>query len=709
MNRNAARFVQYAAGLLGLVTLGWVLTGQASKPVKHGIPLPTDWSHSHLIFSRPGSAEQLARVSQDPRYWQQLYRREQQLTLPGGGNTVLDAFAPVAFTGKVKRLKRDWSVDLGTGGTAGAENFPAKFSFDSTVASCSTDYVIYSTGLAGSGAQANIVAFNNLYSGCGGTVPSVYWAYNTSGTVLTSPTFSLDGTQVAFVQTNGAGKGELVLVKWKASATDAIGAPSVPNSVSTGSYSTCPTLPCMTTISLRDGTNVATADTTSSVYYDYTNDIAWVGGALGWLHKITGVFKGTPAEVTTGGFPVQVDTGALWISSPVFDRLSGKVFVGDSGGFLYAVDATSAAVTQSGQLDFGTGVVLGPIVDSGNNFVYVFASSDGSQNCGGSTVACTTVYQLSTSFGAGTSGTPVIVGDSVVFGGTPNPLYIGGFDSSYYSSTNATGNLYVCGNTGAVPTLYQIPITAGVPGTATSITTLATPASTASCSPVTDVPNPNTTGGASERLFVSVQDKGRASACSSGGCIFNFLDTPWRPSTPYILGQEILSPTRHIETVIAPGTSNATPPAWTASAGSKRTDGGVTWIDQGLLQASTPNWAASFNYASTTDHIVDSNGNVEVSTTTGISGTTAPSWNTTPGGTTPDGTGTLVWTNAGPVATSALASKGGTSGIISDNIVSPITLVGASQVYFTTLGDQLCPTSGGTGGCAVQASQPALQ
>jgi hypothetical protein len=61
------------------------------------------------------------------------------------------------------------------------------------------------------------------------------------------------------------------------------------------------------------------------------------------------------------------------------------------------------------------------------------------------------------------------------------------------------------------------------------------------------------------------------------------------------------------------------------------------------------------------------------------------------------------------VATSALASKGGTSGIISDNIVSPITLVGASQVYFTTLGDQLCPTSGGTGGCAVQASQPALQ
>jgi hypothetical protein len=40
---------------------------------------------------------------------------------------------------------------------------------------------------------------------------------------------------------------------------------------------------------------------------------------------------------------------------------------------------------------------------------------------------------------------------------------------------------------------------------------------------------------------------------------------------------------------------------------------------------------------------------------------------------------------------------------------SPANTLGTSQIYFTTLGNQLCATSGGTGGCAVQASQTALK
>jgi hypothetical protein len=77
------------------------------------------------------------------------------------------------------------------------------------------------------------------------------------------------------------------------------------------------------------------------------------------------------------------------------------------------------------------------------------------------------------------------------------------------------------------------------------------------------------------------------------------------------------------------------------------------------------------------------------------------------GGTTTDNT--VTWTNAGVAGIAALASSGGTSGIIIDNTVASGTLVGASQIYFTTLGNQPCATSGGTGGCAVQASQPALK
>jgi hypothetical protein len=55
-----------------------------------------------------------------------------------------------------------------------------------------------------------------------------------------------------------------------------------------------------------------------------------------------------------------------------------------------------------------------------------------------------------------------------------------------------------------------------------------------------------------------------------------------------------------------------------------------------------------------------------------------------------------------------MPTAGGTSGIIIDNFVSALTEPGASQVYFSTLSDQPCGTSG-TGGCAVQASQSALK
>ncbi len=709
MNGTAARFLRLGVSLSGLVVLGWVLTGQAAKPAKHGIPLTTDWSHSHLIFSRPGTPEKLARVSKDPRYWQQIQRREQALMMPA--STVGDAAAPAPVKWHGTKLRRDWSQDLGAGASVGAGNYPARFAASRTTASCTADFVVFSTGLLGSVNQANIVAFNNLYSGCGGTVPSVNWAYNTAGQVLTSPLISRDGTQIAFVQTNVGQVGTLVLIKWAAS-TGTIGIPATPTMEIPANYLGC-TAPCMTTVILHDGSNLVTDDTTSSVFYDYTNDIAWVGGARGWLHKITGVFNGTPTEVHGGGFPVQVNPGnPNPLSSPVFDQASTNVFVGDLGGFLYSVNSTNGAVTQSGQLDFGTGLLEGPIVNSTYGLVYVFASSDGTSNCPPLVfnVACAAVYQLPASFAAGDTGTEVTVGSSVVSGTLPNPspLFIGAFDSAYYNSLNATGNLYVCGNTGANAILYQIPISAGVmpgSGQGLAVTALAKSASTAPCSPVADVPNASTTGGSSERLFVSVQNDGTATACGSAGCIFNFVSAPWKASTSYAVGQQVLSGRLHVETVITPGISGSSVPSWTNSAGSKKTDGGVTWIDQGVLTAATiAGWLSGHNYPVSTNRILDTNFNVQVSTTPGTTSGSMPTWNTTPGGTTADGT--VTWTNVGTVGTFALSAAGGTSGIIIDNVLNG-TLAGTSQVYFSTLSDQVCGTSG-TGGCAVQASQPGL-
>src|ERR1051326_6284453 len=73
VNGSAARFVRTGGALLALVTLGCILSLQAARPYEHG--LPTDWSHRHVIFSQPGTAEQVASMAKDPRYWQQVVRQ----------------------------------------------------------------------------------------------------------------------------------------------------------------------------------------------------------------------------------------------------------------------------------------------------------------------------------------------------------------------------------------------------------------------------------------------------------------------------------------------------------------------------------------------------------------------------------------------------------------------------------------------------------
>jgi hypothetical protein len=392
------------------------------------------------------------------------------------------------------------------------------------------------------------------------------------------------------------------------------------------------------------------------------------------------------------------------------------VFVEDKGGFLYSVNP-SAVVTQSTQLDFseefdsGPGFVQGPIVDSVAGVVYVFATSDGSESCP-DLADCTAVYRLTTSFVSGSGGSEVKVGNSSVEPTEPSPMYIGAFDSTYESSVNATGHLYVCGNTGGVPTIYQISIGAGVLGKVTAGPALAT--GTTPCSPLTDVLNPNVAGGATEWVFAGAQTDGNSAGCI-GGCIFNFRSTPWEALNSYTVGQEVLDSNLDIEVVEVGGLSGAGVPFWNNSTGGTTVgDGGVTWLDQGPATVVTPAaWAASTKYVKGAE-ILDTNGNVELVTASparggSTSGAAMPTFSMVPGLTTGDGANGLVWTNVGALATANMPAAGGTSGIIIDNFVNALTEPGASQIYFSTLSNQTCATSATNGGCAVQASQSALQ
>jgi hypothetical protein len=708
--------------ILALLTLSSALLGQASRDpgtVGHAI---SDWSNHHVVFSKPATAERAALVEKDPRYWQQI--RSQLPALPAGqtdrvetDRTETEPVLAPEWTfpprGGTQGSTGFWSEDMGNGATTGAGDYPAKFSLNTNPNefSCSSDFVVYSTGLQGTTGQASLVAYNNLYAGCTGTVPSIYWAYDTFAADLTSPVFWYDGTQLAVVQQNAAGHGVLMLLKWKPEPTETITHPGQMRNASNAEYTTC-TAPCKTLFYLEDIPGPPSG-TGSSVFYDYGHDTAYVGDSLGYLHRFHPVFEGTPAEYTADGWPLLLNTAApTALTSPVHDSVTGNVFVEDKGGFLYSVSPLGTII-QSGQLDFSTsndtdgpGFVQGPIVDSAAGLVYAFASSDGTGGCGGAD--CSAVYQLTTTLIPGDTGTEAEVGKSSIEPAAPSPMYVGAFDNSYRTSGDATGNLYVCGNTGSTPTIYQIPIRAGTmeevsPGPSLS-------ASTTPCSPVTDVYNPNVTTGPTEWLFASAQTGGLSTNCASGGCVINFLDTAWLAITTYSAGQEILDNKLHIEVVEIGGLSGPAQPGWSGAVGGTTADGTgpgkVTWIDQGPLSAVPLGaWQGAHHYNKGAE-ILDPAGNIELVTNAGggTTGGTIPTFKTTPGAATTDGG--VTWENLGAIATAALSATGGTSGIIIDNTVT--TEAGASQVYFSTLGNQTCTTSGGTGGCAVQASQSAL-
>ena len=493
-----------AAALALVLGSALLLSGQDAK--KRG--LPKDWSMHHLVFSKPGPsvpAARLHKILNDPRYILQQELRAAMAAPPSlpaplaalkngpepdistapytGGplpRGLTKARIPptgkeaVPTTAPKRRIHKDWSVSEGSNGTTGVGQFPATFT--QTASPCGTDLAIYNTGLTGSSSQATVVAYNNIYATCNGGVPTVYYAYNTGAAVATSVDLAYDGGQIAFIQDTGT-VASLVVVRTSNSG-GTVATPTTPTSVASTSYNGC-TAPCMTTIAFGDSHN----DNYSSPFYDYSSDTMYVGDDSGVLHKFTGVFGETvgaggvithtganPAETTTGGWPVQVSSattgGAL--GSPVYDNVTGLVFVGDyllnyastcepsatnsagSCGYLYSIASPGTpTVTKSGQLDYQYGIVDSPVVDETTTFAYVFVGADNTTAC--SSGPCAGVIEQYEIFGGGSLGQEVQVGAGYEF------LLSGTFDNAYY--TTYTGNMYVVGGTGPQNnTLYQIPL-----------------------------------------------------------------------------------------------------------------------------------------------------------------------------------------------------------------------------------------------------------
>jgi hypothetical protein len=688
MKKSRSVFLQWLAAPIAataMLSMSLLLQGQetpgSSRPAPefdasaalHGFA--SDWTHRHVIFSDPGAVddarqngdyERWLKITNDPRYAMQQLRRSGS----GAGSSIefhpapLDAdqldsefiggehgageaeiftadeedsdgalprglthalippsprppevrttFPHVALRASRRKMPnlihKDWSETLGNSGKVGMGNFPATFT--TTAASCSADFAVYNTSLTSSSSQADIVALNHLYSGC--TTPAAYWAFNTGGIVQTSVALSLDGTQVAFVQTdNTTGDADFVVLKWAASS-GTLTSPTPLTSKST--YPSC-TAPCMISIPFAGDPT----DTYSSPFIDYTSGTAYVGDDAGDMHKFTNVFTAsTPAEATSP-WPVTLNTSTdAALGSPVYDGVSGKIFVGDylandssncepgvdsaegQCGYLYSVSASSGSVVRSAQLDYNMGIYDSPIVDSSAGKVYSFIGADNSTSC--SSGPCAAVFQFPVGFTSGAAGTEATVGAGY------QSLLSGSFDNQYFTSgSSPTGHLYVVGGTGPQNnTLYAITITSNA---------MSAGGATAGPQVATNYTNSFYAAGLQVTEFCN---HGSSACTASLGTDYLFLS------------------------VLAYGSTFSTNPCLSQSA------------SMGCVM-----------------------------------GFTAPASGTVSSLATPNGT---------------LEEAGGTSGIVVDNGAS-----GAANIYFSTLGNQTCATSGGTGGCAVSASQAALQ
>jgi len=141
------------------------------------------------------------------------------------------------------------------------------------------------------------------------------------------------------------------------------------------------------------------------------------------------------------------------LTSPVYDQVSNEVFVSDGFSlYAYTPGASSFTLIKSVAISSASAknkdpLVLSPIVDATNGFVYVFASAD-------PTNTNSIVTQSNTSL---TSQVTAAIGPA----GSNTTTYIfdGDFDNAYFTTGPSTGTLYACGTqTGAAtkPSLYAL-------------------------------------------------------------------------------------------------------------------------------------------------------------------------------------------------------------------------------------------------------------
>jgi hypothetical protein len=450
-------------------------------------------------------------ASREPRAAFQLYREART-------EAARMASFPQAASVNSTADNGDWTVALGNARVPVGQ-FPAKWTDDPfapvTLANCNSDYVVFGLNAAGSATQANLIAFNNLYSSpttpalCG-LQPLPRFAYNVStvsgGVVRTSPVISLDGKKIAFIESVTASTRTILHVLNVPLSNPSPGFPQGGSAIN----AVVPPPGAMTSLTISN----SSTDTRSSPWIDYNSDTVYVGSDNGRVYKITGVFKGTP---TLAGAPwPKVIAANQRLTSPVFDDVTNKLFVG-AFARIYSVSADNVSTTVT-TLNVGTSTALNsvlldaPIIDSTAGTLLSISSNDSTL------LNSAVVVQASTSSLAEIRRLSIGQGST---GGTAVDLYGGDFDNAYFNNP-ATGHMLICGTapTNTTPTLYSVSFNAAAQMTTiTQLSAVATN-SAARCGPITEFYNANIAGG-TDFFFFGVTRNCSVGTGVGNGCLMS--------------------------------------------------------------------------------------------------------------------------------------------------------------------------------------------
>jgi hypothetical protein len=176
MKLNCSWQIRLAQILLGAALAIALVLVHGTSAQNGPVHMVTDWSHRHLVYSAPKNLMHAFQLSSNHRYVQQWMRRNAEMQRSSQGWRWRRAHP--------QSLKGDWSMNMGSGASVGQGMYPAKFAFNVGTTNCATDFVVYNTSLPGANTPVAATAVGTFTAqSAGGS--TIVIANPTLGTTLT--------------------------------------------------------------------------------------------------------------------------------------------------------------------------------------------------------------------------------------------------------------------------------------------------------------------------------------------------------------------------------------------------------------------------------------------------------------------------------------------------------------------------------------------